>query len=256
VVLAEARRSLIVERVNDAGQVATETLAGQLDVSVETIRRDLQLLEQRDQVRRVHGGAVPARRPRAQEASYLERRAHAADEKLAIGRTVVEMIPEGSTVFLDLGTTVDAVVSQIPNSFNGTLLTTSLRVAMELTRLDRATVLSVGGRVRREELSVSGSMASHLLSTIYPDVAVISTGAVNANNGITDFDFEELQLKRILLANARQSLLVADSSKFGGVATYGLCPVSIPDAIITTDALPTSERQAITQAGGKLRFAE
>lgn len=254
--LAEVRRSLIVQQVNETGQMATEELADQLAVSVETIRRDLQLLERRAQVQRVHGGAVPLRQGRLQEAPYLERRAHSADEKRAIGQAVVEMLPPDATVFLDLGTTVDAVVSAIPDSFAGTLVTTSLRVAMELTRLDQATVLSVGGKVRREELSVSGSMASAFLSTIHPDVAVISTGAINATAGITDFDFEELQLKKIMLANARQSFVVADSTKFGEVATYGLCPVSMPTSIVTTRSVPSADQQAITKAGGQFKFAD
>lgn len=254
--LAEVRRSLIVQQVNQTGQMATEELAEQLAVSVETIRRDLQLLERRSQLQRVHGGAVPLAKARLQEAPYLERQAHAADEKRAIGRFVVEKLPADSTVFLDLGTTVDAVVSAIPDSFTGTLVTTSLRVAIELARLERATVLSVGGRVRREELSVSGSMASAFLSTIHPDVAVISTGAVNASAGVTDFDFEELHLKKIMMANARQSLVVADSTKFGEVAPYGLCPVATPNAIVTTRAVRPADQQAITRAGGRLEFAQ
>lgn len=254
--LAEARRKLIVQQVNEARQVATEPLAAQLGVSVETIRRDLQLLEERDEVRRVHGGAVPGGRALFEEAPYLERRSQAADEKHAIGEAVISLLPEGATVFLDLGTTVDAVVAALPDSFRGTLLTTSLRVAIELSRLERATVLSVGGRVRREELSVSGSMAGAFLATIYPDVAIISTGALSATTGITDFDFEELQLKKIMLANAKQSFVVADSTKFGEVAPYGLCPVAAPECIITTSKVSKDHRQAITAAGGKLRLAD
>lgn len=250
--LAELRREQIVSRVNERGQVTTEELARSLAVSVETIRRDLGVLEEASQLSRVHGGAISLLRHVHAEASYAERREQANWQKTQIGRFIAGLLPEDATVFLDLGTTIDAIVESIPDSFCGTLLTTSLRIGMELARLPRAEVLVTGGRLRRDELSVSGSMAAAFLAGFHPDIAVISTGAVSAETGITDYDLEEIQLKRLVLANAGRAYLVADATKIGQTATYQFCSVAEPYAIVTSSDVNGFDRSRLIEAGANV----
>lgn len=251
--LAEARRNRIVQLVREGGEVPTEDLARTLDVSVETIRRDLRELEGRSVLHRVHGGAVASHL--SGEAPYADRRSIAADEKRAIARLVAEQIPSDATVFLDLGTTVDEVVAVIPDDFRGTLITTSLRAAMELSRLERADIMVAGGKLRRGEFSLSGSVAQEFLKDTMPDIALISTGAVNAAQGVTDFDIEELHVKRIVLSNARTTYVLADSSKIGQTATYRVCSLTDPSFIVSTARVSDEQRSEIERAGGRLLLA-
>lgn len=251
--LAEARRNRIVQLVREGGEMPTEDLARALDVSVETIRRDLRELETRSVLHRVHGGAVAPHL--SGEAPYADRRSIAADEKRAMARLVVEQIPSDATVFLDLGTTIDEVVAALSDDFRGTIITTSLRAAMDLARLERADILVAGGKLRRGELSLSGSVAQKFLNDTMPDIALVSTGAVSATRGVTDFDVEELQVKRIVLGNARTTFVLADSSKFGQTATYRVCSVADPSFIVSTTKVSEEHRSEIEQAGGQLLLA-
>lgn len=253
--LAEVRRTHILRTLDKTGQVATDDLANQLDVSTETIRRDLHVLEERGELQRVYGGAVLGAGTVWGEAPYHERRSVAADEKAAIAQAVVDEIPQDSTVFLDLGTTVDAIVEALPLDYTGTLVTTSLRAATQLARLDHCEIVLAGGRLRRDELSLSGSAAAGFLRDIYPDVAIISTGAVDAARGVTDYDAEERHIKRLILSHSQISFVVADSTKFGKTATYGVCPVDRPTRIVTTTRLGHQTGHAIEQAGGRLLLA-
>lgn len=251
--LAEARRHLILEAVGRDGEVQTEALAEALAVSVETIRRDLHVLEDRSQIQRVHGGAVATER--LGEASYSERQEQAAAEKRAIAGAVVARVPSDAVVFLDLGTTVEAVARYLPPTFGGTIITNSLRAVPHLARLDRATVLVTGGRMRPGELSLSGSATAAFLDGLHPDIAVISCGAVAADSGITDYDYEEMQVKRLVLATARESFVVADITKFGRVAPYGICGVDRPSQIFTGAALAPAHRRQLDTAGARVVLA-
>lgn len=248
--LAEVRRQEIVRLVRAGGEMPTEELARALAVSVETIRRDLKALQERSVLYRVHGGAVANHI--TGEAPYGDRRAIAADEKAAIAQLVVAQIPLDATVFLDLGTTVDQVVAAMPEDFRGTLITTSLRAAMSLSRLERAEILLAGGKLRRDEFSLSGGLAEDFLRATMPDIALISTGAVHPSRGVTDFDMAELQVKRIVLGNAQTSYLLADSGKFGQTATYRVCGIDEPSFIVTTTNLPEDQLSEIKTAGGQL----
>lgn len=251
--LAEARRQLILETVGRDGEVQTETLAAALDVSVETIRRDLHVLEDRSQLLRVHGGAVPAEV--LGEASYSDRQGQAAAEKRAIAAAVVERIPTGAVVFLDLGTTVEVVARHLPASFAGTVITNSLRAAPHLSRLEQARVFVTGGRMRAGELSLSGSGAAEFLAGIHPDIAIISTGGVDVAAGVTDYDYDEAQIKRLVLQNSREAYVVADSTKFGRVAPYSMCGVDRPELIFTGSALPPALSTEMDQAGARIVLA-
>lgn len=254
--LAETRRKQILTQINTDGQVSTDTLAEKLEVSVETIRRDLGVLEKRSALTRVHGGAM--RLPItsvAHESPYRERSLENAAQKYRIGAYVAASLPAKATIFLDIGTTVEAVVAALPENFHGTFITTSLRIGMELARLPHAEVLTSGGRIRHDELSMSGPAASEFLINFHPDIAVISVGALKANTGITDYDFEEVQLKKIVMQNAAKSYVVADSSKIGKVAPYGFCPVDIPHAIITDEKLSSAEVSRLEKAGANLIIA-
>ncbi|MGJ3508493.1 DeoR/GlpR family DNA-binding transcription regulator [Enemella sp. A6] len=249
--LPEERRLRIIDGLQASSSLRTEQLASSLGVSIETIRRDFRALEKKGLLRRVHGGAVSLD-GHQMEAPYPDRALEQNEEKSEIATAVVDLFPSGGTVFLDLGTTVAAVVTALPRDYQGTIVTTSVYVAMLLAHHDHLTVLVAGGRMRRGDLSLSGGATLRFLDGVYPDMAIISTGAVDPRAGITDYNPDELETKRVMLRNAKRSLAVADSTKFGRVAPFQICPIDEPDLIVTDSGLTNDQRMATAAAGGKL----
>ncbi|WP_182353773.1 DeoR family transcriptional regulator [Flaviflexus huanghaiensis] len=251
--LAQERRGLILEDLRVWGGIETDEIAKRYGVSVETVRRDLLELEKRSLLKRVYGGAV--RVSASTEPPHSERENVAASEKLRIADRVVTLIPDDSTVFLDLGTTVEALARAIPRTFSGTIITASLRAVATLAHLPHADIIVSGGKLRKSELSLSGSMATSFLDSLYPEIAIISTGAIDARAGVTDFDFDEMHVKKAVLANSTMSIIVADSSKIGRIAPYRLCGVEAPSYIATNAGLPADHMTTLQESGAHLLLA-
>lgn len=253
--LAEERRSYIIETVKRSDSVNSMELSQHLDVSIETVRRDLRLLESRGEIRRVHGGAVAAGRSTLVEDDFMTRSMANSEGKQQIGDAVVTLLSENATVFFDLGTTSAAIVQKIPLEYSGTIVTTSVHVAMLLAHHKNVQVLLTGGRMRWGDLGLSGGATLNFLEGVYPDIAVISTGAVDLEVGVTDFEFEELQVKHLMMNHAKRSFVVADSSKFGKVAPYKVCSVFDPTLLITDRNLVPTERRLFEKEGAPLFLA-
>lgn len=253
--LAELRRESIARSVNTSGPVTTEGLARQFEVSLETIRRDLLALDELGLIQRVHGGAIPVSST-SREPKYSDRLDHAATEKTEIGHSLAKMLPRDGTVFLDLGTTIDAIVAAIPKDYIGTIFTTSLRAAISLSSNHGVKVITSGGVIRHDELSVSGPMTSQFLSGFFPDLAVISSGCIDVDHGITDYNYDDIAIKQLLLQNSQTSIVVADSTKFGKVAPYHVCDLTVPTRILTTTKLPRDYVEKILLRGGEVSLAD
>lgn len=253
--LAQERRSLIIQDLRTQGGIETEDIAQRYSVSVETVRRDLVELEKMSLLKRVYGGAVGMSVTSRNEPPHSERETVASDQKREIAATVAPLIPDDATVFLDLGTTVEALARAIPATFSGTIITSSLRAVATLAHLPHAEILVSGGKLRKSELSLSGSVATSFLDAIYPDVAVISVGAIDPDSGVTDFDFDELHVKRSVLANSTMSIVVADSTKVGRVAPYKLCDVATPSYIATDRRLTDDCITTLQERGAHLLLA-
>lgn len=253
--LAEERRKRIVSELGSSDAIRTDALASSFGVSIETIRRDLKALEDQGLTRRVHGGAVRSEGVRI-EAPYPDRALTQTAEKSEIAIQTVNLLVPGGTFFFDLGTTVAAVVSALPLDFSGTVITTSVYVATLLARHEQLNVLVTGGRMRRGDLALSGSRTIRFLEGVFPDVAVISTGAVDAVAGITDYDPDESETKQVMLRNARRTIAVADSSKFGKVAPFRVCAIDAPHLIVADSGLRRASQDEVLAAGGRLLVEE
>ncbi|MCC2594494.1 DeoR/GlpR family DNA-binding transcription regulator [Tessaracoccus sp. OS52] len=248
--LAEARRQLILQELQSNGGVETEAIAQRFEVSVETIRRDFVELERRSLAQRVYGGAVAV--GACTEPSHVERERVAAAEKRQIAALVASRIPDEATVFLDDGTTVEAVAAALHQTFRGTVVTASLRVATALAKLPACNIILTGGNLRKSDLSLEGSAPASFLEGVYPDVGLISVGAIDPTAGVTLFERDELQLKKIVLANAVTSVVVADSGKFGKVAPFKLCDVATPSCIATDGGLTAKSVKALKDRGAHI----
>ena len=250
--LAAARRARIVDLVRHEEAVQTEQLAQTLDVSVETVRRDLEHLERAGSLQRVRGGAVRTPTSLAVEPPFDARTSLAADQKAAIGKAGARLMQSARTVFLDIGTTAAAVARAIDPHFSGTIVTPSMRIAELLVGHRDLTVLVPGGRLRSGDLSISGPTARQFLSDIYPDVAFIGTGAVDVDAGLTDFEIDEVEIKRVVIANSDRCYALADSTKVGARAPYRVCDLADVDAVVCDDAVPDAERDRFAASGVEL----
>ncbi|BBY26033.1 DeoR/GlpR family DNA-binding transcription regulator [Mycolicibacterium sediminis] len=246
-----ARHDVIVELVERAHTVSTDELATRLGVSAETVRRDLALLEERGALRRVHGGAARVlRRDSVEEPPFVERTVIHQQAKVAMARVAVALLEPGQTVAIDVGTTAVDVARAIPATFRGTVITPSLLVAVELAGRAGVDVLVSGGRIRGGDLACSGAHARALFSDVYPDVAFIGSGGVDAAAGLTDYHLDEVDVRRTIIANSAASYVLADSSKLGRVGPHRVCGLGSVSGLITDDCTSPAVAAAVREAGG------
>ena len=233
--------------IDAAGTLATDELAQGLDVSGETVRRDLLLLDQRGEIRRIHGGAMTVSRRRSHEPSFAERATDAGDAKQRIGQCAAGLIADARTIVLDVGTTVLAVAQAMPASFRGTVATCSLLVAAELAGRPGVEVLVAGGRVREGDLALSNTQTVAFFHELRADVAFLGSGGVSASTGLTDFYVDEIATRQTMLAHSQRSYVLADASKLGHDAPHRVCSLNSVEAVITDRK--TSRRVAAGLAG-------
>jgi DeoR family transcriptional regulator, fructose operon transcriptional repressor len=244
------RQGAIVEAVNTARAISTDELVRRLGVSAETVRRDLALLEERGVIRRVHGGAASVLDRRADEPSFSERSVIRHMAKVELARAAVSLLEVGQTVVIDIGTTAVEVARAIPPSFRGTIVTPSLLVAMEIADRPRIELLVSGGRVRKGDLACANAHAKALFSDLYPDLAFIASGGVDAVAGLTNFHLDEVDIRKTIIANSTRSFILADSSKLGRIAPHRVCGLRSVSGLITERNSSPAVTAAIEDVGG------
>src|SRR3984893_2811286 len=190
------REAEILNIARASGRVMVEELARRFEVSAQTIRKDLNDLCERRSLTRIHGGAIVA-----------------SDEKKAIGAAAASLIPNGCSLFINIGTTTEEVASALTSHEDLLVITNNLNVAMLLYRHPRIEVIVAGGAVRRADGAVIGSTAISLIGQFKVDYAIIGASAIDEEGALLDFDYREVQAAQAIIANARNVMLVADSTK-------------------------------------------
>ena len=173
----------------------------------------------------------------------------AADEKKAIGVAAAAQIPNGCSLFINIGTTTEEVASALNSHEDLLVITNNLNVAMQLYRHPRVEVIVAGGNVRRSDGAVIGSSALSLIGQFKVDYAIIGASAIDEEGALLDFDYREVQVSQAIIANARSVMLVSDSSKFQRSAPVRIAHLSQIQTFVTDAALPPG-LQAICEARG------
>ena len=233
---AEERQEAIVERARGKGRVEVASLASALDVSLETVRRDLGVLEKRGMLRRTHGGAVPVERVRF-EPEVSERQAAQVAEKARIAEAALEFLPERGTVALDAGTTTAALAELLPAGRELTVLTNCLPIASALASNPSTKVVISGGRVRARTLATVDDAAARFLEDFAPDVAFIGANGVSAGRGLTTPDEAEAAAKKALVRGAGRVIALADHTKVGREHFVRFARPEEVDVLITDSGL-------------------
>jgi len=251
--LPEQRRQRIVTTLGSRGMVRADDLATQLEVSLDTIRRDLNELERRGELTRVYGGATPAQS--TVEPPYDRRRMLNLAAKRAIARFAARLVKPQQTVIYDVGTTVTEVVRALPLNLVGQALTNSGYAARELARRGGLTLHVAGGDVRPDDLAASGEETEEFFTRFYADVAFLAAGGVHPQAGLTDFHPGEIAVRRHMLARSIDRYVLADSSKLGRVALRRVCDLSAVSAVITDSGAPRDVVDALTARGVRVHIA-
>ncbi len=210
----EERQARIVEVARDQGRVEVARLATELDVTPETVRRDLTTLERQGLVRRVHGGAIPIERL-GFEPAVATRAEVLTTEKERIAKAALALLPQEGSILLDAGTTTARLAAALPDDRELTVVTNALDIAVTLANRPNLTVLTLGGRVRGRTLAAVDVWALDALRETFVDVAFLGTNGISAQRGLTTPDPTEAAVKRAMIGAARRSVVLGDRTKVG-----------------------------------------
>lgn len=248
---APERHQQILATARAEGRVDVNRLAEALEVTAETVRRDLTILERHGLVRRVHGGAIPVERL-GFEPGVADREGKFAGEKERIAKAALDELPDGGAVIFDAGTTTVRLAELLPTDRELTVVTHALPVAMILATRPGITLHLVGGTVRGRTLAAVGSWAERELADIHADVAFIGTNGLSVEHGLTTPDLAEAAVKRALVANARRTVVLTDHSKIGRVEFAHVVPLSAIDTVITDSGAEPELVDEIEAAGPRV----
>jgi DeoR family transcriptional regulator, glycerol-3-phosphate regulon repressor len=232
------RQQEIIALARKNGRVSVDDLAIRFEVSPQTIRKDLNDLCEQRLLTRFHGGAIVA--SGVENVAYEARRSIAEAEKRAIGDAAAALIPDGSSLFINIGTTTEEVARALKDRADLMAITNNLHVATMLYPHPNIEVIVAGGVVRSSDGGVVGMQAVDLISQFKVDYAVIGVSAIDADGTLLDFDLAEVRVAQAIIANARTVLLVADRSKFERTAPARIGHIRDIDVFVT-DELPSDE---------------
>ncbi|MFN3661631.1 DeoR/GlpR family DNA-binding transcription regulator [Yoonia sp.] len=229
------------------GRVIVEDLAAHFSVTMQTIRRDLSELADQGKLQRVHGGAIlPST---VANIGYQDRRDLNESAKAAIAQACVRDIPNGCSLFLNIGTTTEAVARALLGHRDIMVLTNNLNVANILVDNPQCEIIVVGGLLRRADAGLVGTITTQAIGQFKFDLAVISCSALDEDGDILDYDIQEVGVSQAILRQARRSFLVADQSKFRRRAPARIGSLAQIDGFYT-DAPLRTDLQAACQGWG------
>lgn len=232
--LAE-RHQKIVDLVNLRSSIRVSELSEIFSVTDETIRRDLEKLEKENKLRRSHGGAVSIEEKES-EVDFLEREITNVLEKKVIAREAVKQVEDGDRIILDASTTAWYMSKILPN-IPLTVITNSIKVAIELSKKEKIQVISTGGLLLPKSLSYVGPLAERSLENYHVNKTFLSCKGIDLNSGLSDSNESQALLKRKMIERSDKTILMVDSSKFGYREFSHISSISDISHIIVDDKL-------------------
>lgn len=242
--MTEERRRAIEQLVSAKGEALLSELEEMFpDISSMTLRRDLIYLEKMGVVRRTRGGAISVSRiSKPYEDAFSRRAQRDVVAKRAICRAALSMLTPDSTIFLDSGSTLMHLAQMIPDA-NCLIITAGPNIALELAAKSKPDVLLLGGRLRRNTLSVSGAWAQASLEKLNIDTAFMATSGYSNDRGFTSGSIEESGIKSLVLTRARQRVMLMDNSKAGRVLPFTFAQMEDIEYLVSDEELPEDVRR-------------
>jgi DeoR family transcriptional regulator of aga operon len=231
------RTQFIFTSLQDTGSVVVEELAEHLKVSVVTIRRDLDQLEQQGLLRRTHGGAVSIEplyyEPFKKDRSFLAQVERQANEKHRIGRAAAAMIAPGETIAITPGTTTAEIIRGLPLNSKITVVTNTANIAMELSKRKDVNVFVTGGHLHGEWFSLVGPTAIRSLENMLIHTMFVGADGIDPKWGVSCYSSDEAEINAAMVRLARRHIAVVDHTKLNVVTNYRICEIGILKTLIT-----------------------
>jgi DeoR/GlpR family transcriptional regulator of sugar metabolism len=249
------RQRAIISAVEAQGTVRVSELAAQLQVTEMTIRRDLSQLEEKGVVKRIHGGGMSAR-GRFYEPTLTLRNTVHNQEKQRIAKSAADLVMDGDSIALDVGSTTYEVARCLTNRRNLTIITPSLLIATLFVNQPDIRLILPGGIVRPGETSMVGELSIRAFEIFHVDRLFLGVGGIDAWAGLTEYNLDDAQVKQAMLKTAKQKIAVADASKFDRIAIVKIAPLDVLDILVTDQSPPESMAEALNQAHVRVIIAE
>ncbi len=248
--LAGERQRQILALLQENGALRIGDLSEMFDVSGETVRRDLAVLEDQGLLTRTRGGAL-AESVRL-ETSFQRRMRENGAAKLQIARVAAGYVQDGSTVIIDSGSTMAHLVRQLRSKRDLVVITNGITHVEDLLSNPTLTVVVTGGLIRRATRGAAGPLAVESLSSLHADHTFIATHGFSAEAGMTYPSFDEVAAKRAMIAAGAEVTLLADGTKSGRASMVRVAPLTELTRIVTSEPISVSERSRISDLGVEL----
>lgn len=245
------RHKKIIDKINQAGQVKSQLLCEELDVSSVTIRKDLKFLEDKGMLYRMHGGAT-LKNPYATDRHVNEKEKIHLSEKTQIAVTAAKLVSANDSILLASGTTILALAKNIHPKENLTVITSALPVALELNKHLEIEVIQLAGALGKRSSSVTGIYAESNLKDFSCTKLFLGVDGIDLEFGLTTANVMEARLNREMIKVSQKTIVLADSSKFGKRGFGRICGFDNIDEIITDDKISAFTRSELEEFGIKV----
>lgn len=240
------RHDRLLALVAERGYMNIDELAQLLEVSTQTVRRDIRKLSEQGLITRHHGGA--GRASSVVNTAFEQREVSLTDEKKAIAEAIADYIPDGSTIFITIGTTVEHVARALLNHNELRIITNSLRVAHILYKNPRFEVMVPGGTLRPHNSGIIGPAANAFVQGFRADYLVTSVGAIESDGTLLEFDVNEACVATSMMRHSRHILLAADHTKYHASAAVDIGNITQAAALFTDEMPPAALKARLKES--------
>ncbi len=248
------RQNKILALAGKNGKVDVEKLSVTFEVSPQTIRKDLNTLCDRQLLQRIHGGAIVG--SGIENVSYEARRLLAPGAKKAIGRKAAKLIPDNSSLLINIGTTTEQVAHALKDHRGLLVITNNVNAVDIMKNFLGIELIIAGGQVRRSDGGIVGVAAVDFINQFKVDYAVIGVSAIDEDGSLLDYDFREVRVAQAIIENARHVILVTDTIKLERTAPIRISHVSQINTIVINAKLPRGLKETCREHGVRVVIAE
>lgn len=249
------RQTALLEEVRTQGFASIDELARKFGVTLQTVRRDVNLLAENGMLARFHGG-VRMEGSTTENIAYRQRQVLNAEGKARIARAVAAAVPEGCSLILNIGTTVEEVARALIHHRGLRVITNNLHVANIIADNPDCEVIVAGGVLRSRDRGIVGEATVEFIRQFKVDIGLIGISGIEADGTLRDYDFREVKVARTIMEHSREVWLAADASKFNRQAMVELAPLSSIDRLFTDEALRAPFDTMLTESGVKCVVAD
>jgi DeoR/GlpR family transcriptional regulator of sugar metabolism len=233
--LTKQRKAYLLDVLREHGQIVAKDISEELELSEDTIRRDLRELAAEGKLQRVHGGALPAS---PAVGDFAVRQQIAPEGKVAVGRAAAKLVREGQVVILDGGTTTQQLAKHLPTDLRATVVTHSPTIAVALQEHPTIEVILIGGRLFKHSVVAVGAAAVDAISRIRADTYFMGVTGIHPEAGLSTGDMEEAHVKRALMASAAETHVLVTAEKVSAASPYVICALTDIDGVVVERNVP------------------